>query len=170
MTSNRSRRHWLDRNLGAQHRRQRASATEYVTFAEGAPEAEDYPGALPAMLWLGRWFFRKPPRRVGLQHIDNWWAYVPGADRRSPGRTRDFAAREAGAPRGTRGVRGREACAAWAGKSPPMEADGSTRSLEGAVYSWGDEVAPGGRLLANTWQGQLPWENSCADGYEGTAP
>jgi formylglycine-generating enzyme len=28
----------------------------------------------------------------------------------------------------------------------------------------------GGRIVANWWQGQFPWENTRADGYEGTSP
>lgn len=27
----------------------------------------------------------------------------------------------------------------------------------GAVYVWGDEFAPGERMMANTWQGEFPW-------------
>jgi hypothetical protein len=42
--------------------------------------------------------------------------------------------------------------------------------LEEAVYVWGDEFAPGGRLLANTWQGRFPWENLQLDGFDGTSP
>ena len=29
---------------------------------------------------------------------------------------------------------------------------------------------PGGRDLANTWQGEFPWQNLKTDGYEATAP
>ena len=25
-------------------------------------------------------------------------------------------------------------------------------------------------MLANTWQGEFPWQNLCTDGYEGTSP
>jgi formylglycine-generating enzyme required for sulfatase activity len=42
--------------------------------------------------------------------------------------------------------------------------------LEGAVFVWGDEFAPEGRMMANTWQGEFPWENLNTDGYEGTSP
>ena len=40
----------------------------------------------------------------------------------------------------------------------------------GAVYAWGDEFAPGRRMMANTWQGEFPWQNLLTDGYEGTSP
>jgi formylglycine-generating enzyme required for sulfatase activity len=42
--------------------------------------------------------------------------------------------------------------------------------LEGAEFVWGDEFAPEGRQMANTWQGEFPWQNLCADGFERTSP
>ena len=42
--------------------------------------------------------------------------------------------------------------------------------LEGAVFAWGDEHVPEGRAMANTWQGEFPWQNAKLDGYEGTSP
>jgi len=42
--------------------------------------------------------------------------------------------------------------------------------LDGATYTWGDEFAPKGRMMANTWQGEFPWQNLLTDGYEGTSP
>ncbi|TKC54003.1 MAG: formylglycine-generating enzyme family protein, partial [Mesorhizobium sp.] len=42
--------------------------------------------------------------------------------------------------------------------------------LDAAEFVWGDEMAPDGRHMANTWQGEFPWQNLCEDGYEGTSP
>ena len=42
--------------------------------------------------------------------------------------------------------------------------------LEGAEYAWGDEFRPGDRDLANTWQGEFPWQSLVTDGFEGTSP
>ena len=42
--------------------------------------------------------------------------------------------------------------------------------LDGATYAWGDEFTPGGRWMANTWQGEFPIQNTGDDGYQGTAP
>ena len=42
--------------------------------------------------------------------------------------------------------------------------------LDGASYAWGEDLTPGGRQMANTWQGEFPWQNLGSDGYEGTSP
>jgi formylglycine-generating enzyme required for sulfatase activity len=42
--------------------------------------------------------------------------------------------------------------------------------LESAIYAWGDEFAPRGRMMANTWQGDFPVRNDVLDGYERTSP
>ena len=37
-------------------------------------------------------------------------------------------------------------------------------------YVWGDERAPGGVEMANTWQGTFPIQNTQADGYAKRSP
>ena len=36
--------------------------------------------------------------------------------------------------------------------------------------AWGDEFTPGGRHMANTWQGEFPRQNLDEDGFERTSP
>jgi formylglycine-generating enzyme len=42
--------------------------------------------------------------------------------------------------------------------------------LNGAEFVWGDTFTPDGKQMANTWQGEFPWQNLKTDGFEGTAP
>ncbi len=66
-----------------------------------------------------------------------------------------------------------QAYAAWGGKELATEAEwehAARGGLDGAVYAWGDEFAPDGVMMANTWQGEFPWQNLLTDRYEGTSP
>src|SRR3990172_8594921 len=48
--------------------------TGHVTFAEIAPRAEDYPGALPHILKAGSLVFTPPAPPVDLKDWSRWWS------------------------------------------------------------------------------------------------
>ena len=148
-------------------------ATDYVTFAERAPDPALYPGALPHMLVAGSVVFRQPSLRVDLRNHFNWWAYVPGANWRHPeGPSSSLEGRE-DHPVVHVAYEDVEAYARWTRKEIPSEAEwefAARGGLEGAVYAWGNEFAPSGKMMANTWQGEFPLENLLVDGFERTSP
>jgi formylglycine-generating enzyme len=147
--------------------------TGYVTMAERAPDVSLYPGADPSLLMPASVVFQKPTHRVDLHNIYNWWSYVAGADWRHPQGPRSGLNGKAKHPVVHIGFEDAEAYAHWAGKELPTEAEwefAARAGLEGAAFAWGEELSPGGRLMANTWHGEFPWQNLQCGGFEGTSP
>lgn len=165
---------WIDQFPVTNERfAQFVAETRHVTLAELAPDPGDYPGALAEMLHPGSLTFTKPSRPVSMNDICNWWSFVLGADWRhpqGPGSSTDHLVNHPVVHVAYGDV---QAFAAWAGKEIPTEAEwerAARGGLENAVYAWGNELTPNGRHMANTWQGQFPYENRREDGYEGTSP
>ena len=149
------------------------AATGYVTLAERPLNPADYPDADPALLTPGSLVFHKTPGPVDLRDHTNWWAYVPGAHWRRPYGPHSSIGGKAQHPVVHIAYEDAEAYARWAGKELPTEAEwecAARGGLEGAIYPWGDDYAPEHTPLANTWQGQFPWQNLLHDGHDGTAP
>ena len=165
---------WMDRCPVTNARfRTFVRATNHVTFAEIPPNAADYPGAKPDMLYAGSLVFVKPPGRVDRRDIGNWWQYVRGADWRHPYGPQSAIDGLDNHPVVHVTFGDAEAFAQWEGKSLPTEAEwefAARGGLDGAVYAWGNEFIPGGKMMANTWQGEFPWQNFRTDGYESTSP
>jgi formylglycine-generating enzyme required for sulfatase activity len=141
--------------------------------AERALDAEQFPDADPEMLVPGGLVFRKTQRPVELRNYRNWWAYIPGACWRAPLGPNSSVNELDDYPVVQVSYEDAEAYARWAGKDLPTEAEwefAARGGLDGADYAWGNELTPGGKHLANTWQGDFPWQNLRADGFEGSAP
>ncbi len=149
------------------------AATGYVTLAERPANPADYPGAAPEMLAPSSIMFKKPPGPVDMANHYNWWVYVRGANWRRPRGPASSIKKLADHPVVHVAYEDVEAYARWAGKEIPTEAEwefAARGGLDGAEYVWGDELAPGGRHMANTWQGEFPYRNTREDGFELTAP
>jgi formylglycine-generating enzyme required for sulfatase activity len=165
---------WMDASpvTNTQFRRF-VEATGYVTYCEIPPNARDYPGADPAMLVAASVVFVPPPRRVDLEDPYQWWQLMSGADWRhpqGPGSSLDGLDDHPVVHVSFVDI---EAYARWIGKQIPTEAEWEWAARGGggdSEFAWGDDLAPDGRHMANTWQGEFPWQNLVEDGHVGTSP
>ena len=145
----------------------------HITLAEIAPDPIDYPGMAPAMARAGSAVFHKTRGPVDLTNPLHWWAFTFGAQWRHPlGPGSSIEGLETH-PVVHIAYADAEAYARWAGKALPTEAEwelAARGGLDGADYAWGSQLAPGGAMLANYWQGLFPFANQMLDGWERTSP
>lgn len=148
-------------------------ATDYVTVAERFPDPDDFPEAPPENIVAGSLVFRKTPGPVDLRHLSQWWVWTPGASWRHPEGPASSIAGRIDHPIVHVAYEDTQAYAIWKGKALATEAEwecAARGGLDGAEFVWGDERMPDGTLPANWWQGEFPWQNTLADGFEGSSP
>ncbi len=165
---------WIDRHTVTNAEFERfVAATGYVTLAERPLDPADFPGAPPENLVPGSMLFQKTRGPVDLDNYSNWWAWAPGTCWRHP----------LGPDSTLEGIESHpvvhvayedvEAYARWSGKDLPTEAEwecAARGGLDGKSFTWGDEDSLDGKPMANSWQGEFPWQNLTLDGFEGTSP
>lgn len=144
------------------------AATGYRTRAERGIDAQADPDLPQAWRQPGAMVFVQGPHV-----LEPGWRFVPGADWRHPqGPASSWQGLE-NHPVVQVTQEDARAYAQWAGRELPSEAQleyAMRGGLEDADFSWGRTERPQGKPMANTWQGQFPYQNLALDRFTGTSP
>jgi formylglycine-generating enzyme required for sulfatase activity len=150
------------------------SATGYKTIAERALDSKDFPGVSADKLVPGSVVFFKPGMQPdSFDDPSKWWRYEPGANWRHPEGPASSLKGLDDHPVVHVAFEDATAYAKWAGKRLPTEAEyefAARGGLDRQLYAWGNEMTPGNKAMANTWQGTFPTRDSGDDGYRTTSP
>jgi formylglycine-generating enzyme required for sulfatase activity len=117
--------------------------------------------------------FSPPDRPVELDNHFRWWSYLAGANWRHPEGPNSNIKDRMDHPVVHIAYEDAVTYCNWAGKRLPTEAEfefASRGGLDRKRYAWGDEFMPGGKHMANTFQGHFPDTNTGEDGYRATSP
>ncbi len=147
--------------------------TGYVTLAEVAPDPAAYPGMPLELAQPGSLVFDPSKGPPNFDEPNSWWRFVIGADWRHPYGQGSSVDGLEDHPVVHVAYRDAATFADWAGKALPTETEwerAARGGFEAYDYAWGSELAPGGKMMANYWQGSFPETNLLLDGWHRTSP
>jgi sulfatase modifying factor 1 len=145
----------------------------YITTAERPLDPALFPEVHELDTSPGSLVFTPTSTPVDLNNWRLWWRWVTGAHWRAPQGPGSSIQGKKDHPVVHVSFEDAQAYCAWAGVRLPAEAEWEVAArggLEGATYAWGEELRPEGALMANTWQGRFPHDNTGAHGWRGTSP
>ncbi len=148
-------------------------ATNYQTVAEQPLDPAEFPGVPVENLVPGSGVFTPTSQPVSYENPLQWWTYVNGANWRNPKGLQAPDAAKPNDPVVHISYTDAAAYAKWAGKRLPTEAEWEYAAQGGKgtqTYYWGNELKPGGKWMANIYQGSFPDANTKDDGFEELAP
>lgn len=155
--------------------------TGYKTVAERPLDWEELKKQVPPgtpkpsddVLQPGSMVFTPPDEPVTLNDYSQWWRWVVGANWQHPDGPASSIEGKDNYPVVHIAYEDAQAYAKWAGKRLPTEAEyefAARGGLNGETFSWGDELNPQGKYLANYFQGAFPNNDTGEDGFKGASP
>jgi sulfatase modifying factor 1 len=176
---------WMDQHEVSNEKWARfAKETGYLTVAEQKPDPRDSPLASEEELKYPCSIVFTPPKKaiddLAMAHQAlAWWSMVRGASWKNPEGPDSTVAGKDNYPAVHIAYVDAVAYCLWLSKKTgithrlPTEAEwefAARGGLDRKRYTWGDELNPGGKWMANIWQGKFPSENTALDGFVGLAP
>ena len=146
-------------------------ATGYRTVAERRLDDDIGRGLARELRVPGSIVF-VPPARGAIVDEGSWWRFVPGACWHAPLGPQSTIADKADHPVVHISKIDALAYCEWADVRLPTEIEWEFACRggrdSGTAFSWGDELSPGGRVMANHWLGDFP-SSPRADNIGGTS-